>query len=342
MLYDGARPAGAQEGGKTGPSTDAEVLEKLAEKHPLPRALLEYRTLSKLKSTYLDALVPLVAADGRLHTTFHQAATATGPTRPARTPTSRTSPCAPSMGRRHPPGLRRRAGLEAGLGGLQPDRAAHPGPRRPRTRAWSRPSRRDEDVHQRTAAEVFGVSPGEVTAEQRRVAKMVNFGIAYGLSPHGLSTRLDIPQRGGARRSSTATSPATPASAATSRRRWRGPRRTGCVETLFGRRRLMDDLHSQQPGHRPGRRAGGDQHAHPGHRRRPDQDGDAPHRPPARRARAPHAGCCSRSTTSCSSRRPRGGRACGGPRPDGDDGGGPAAGSAGVEVGVGQSWADAH
>ncbi|HSP18856.1 MAG TPA: DNA polymerase, partial [Myxococcaceae bacterium] len=64
--------------GKTGPSTDAEVLEKLAEKHPLPRALLEYRTLSKLKSTYLDALVPLVAVDGRLHTTFHQAATATG------------------------------------------------------------------------------------------------------------------------------------------------------------------------------------------------------------------------------------------------------------------------
>ena len=114
--------------GKTGPSTDAEVLEKLAEKHPLPRALLEYRTLSKLKSTYLDALVPLVAVDGRLHTTFHQAATATGPAVQLG-PEPPEHPGAHGDGPGHPPGLRGRAGVEAGLGGLQPDRAAHPGAR---------------------------------------------------------------------------------------------------------------------------------------------------------------------------------------------------------------------
>jgi DNA polymerase-1 len=98
-------------------------------------------------------------------------------------------------------------------------------------------------VHQRTAAEVFGVTPAEVTADQRRVAKMVNFGIAYGLSPHGLSTRLDIPHEEaasiidryfaryvGIRRYLEETVERA--------------RRTGSVETLFGRRRLMDDLHS--------------------------------------------------------------------------------------------------
>ena len=98
-------------------------------------------------------------------------------------------------------------------------------------------------MHQRTAAEVFGVTPGEVTADQRRVAKMVNFGIAYGLSPHGLSTRLDIPHEeaasiidryfaryAGIRRYLEETVERA--------------RRTGSVETLFGRRRLMDDLHS--------------------------------------------------------------------------------------------------
>jgi len=227
--------------GKTGPSTDAEVLEKLAEQHPLPRALLEYRTLSKLKTTYLDALVPLVAADGRLHTTFHQAATATGRLSSS-DPNLQNIPVRTEVGR----AIRRAFVAERGWKLVSADYSqielrilAHISEDPGLLAAFQA----REDVHQRTAAEVFGVTPGEVTADQRRVAKMVNFGIAYGLSPHGLSTRLDIPHEeaasiidryfaryAGIRRYLEETVERA--------------RRTGSVETLFGRRRLMDDLHS--------------------------------------------------------------------------------------------------
>ena len=227
--------------GKTGPSTDAEVLEKLAEKHPLPRALLEYRTLSKLKTTYLDALVPLVGPDGRLHTTFHQAATATGRLSSS-DPNLQNIPVRTDVGR----AIRRAFVAEPGWKLVSADYSqielrilAHVSEDPGLLAAFQA----REDVHQRTAAEVFGVNPGEVTADQRRVAKMVNFGIAYGLSPHGLSTRLDIPHEeaasiieryfaryAGIRRYLEETVERA--------------RRTGSVETLFGRRRLMDDLHS--------------------------------------------------------------------------------------------------
>ncbi|HZW89138.1 MAG TPA: DNA polymerase I [Myxococcaceae bacterium] len=226
--------------GKTGPSTDAEVLEKLAEKHPLPRALLDYRTLSKLKSTYLDALVPLVK-DGRLHTTFHQAATATGRLSSS-DPNLQNIPVRTDVGR----AIRRAFVADRGWKLISADYSqielrilAHISEDPGLLAAFQA----REDVHQRTAAEVFGVTPGEVTADQRRVAKMVNFGIAYGLSPHGLSTRLDIPHEeaasiidryfaryAGIRRYLEETVERA--------------RRTGSVETLFGRRRLMDDLHS--------------------------------------------------------------------------------------------------
>ncbi|HEY1908755.1 MAG TPA: DNA polymerase I [Myxococcaceae bacterium] len=227
--------------GKTGPSTDAEVLEKLAEKHPLPRALLDYRTLSKLKSTYLDALVPLVGPNGRLHTTFHQAATATGRLSSS-DPNLQNIPVRTDMGR----AIRQAFVAEQGWKLISADYSqielrilAHVSEDPGLLAAFQA----HEDVHQRTAAEVFGVTPGEVTADQRRVAKMVNFGIAYGLSPHGLSTRLDIPHEeaasiidryfaryAGIRRYLEETVERA--------------RRTGSVETLFGRRRLMDDLHS--------------------------------------------------------------------------------------------------
>jgi len=227
--------------GKTGPSTDAEVLEKLAEKHPLPRTLLDYRTLSKLKSTYLDALVPLVSRDGRLHTTFHQAATATGRLSSS-DPNLQNIPVRTDVGR----AIRRAFVAEPGWKLVSADYSqielrilAHVSEDPGLLAAFQA----REDVHQRTAAEVFGVTPGEVTADQRRVAKMVNFGIAYGLSPHGLSTRLDIPHEeaasiidryfaryAGIRRYLEETVERA--------------RRTGSVETLFGRRRLMEDLHS--------------------------------------------------------------------------------------------------
>jgi DNA polymerase I len=227
--------------GKTGPSTDAEVLEKLAEQHPLPRVLLEYRMLSKLKSTYLDALVPLVAVDGRLHTTFHQAATATGRLSSS-DPNLQNIPIRTEVGR----SIRRAFVADPGWRLLSADYSqielrilAHIAEDPALLEAF----RADEDVHVRTAAEVFAVSAEMVSSDQRRVAKMVNFGIAYGLSPYGLATRLDIPQ--------------DEAAAIIERyfARYTGIRRyleetvarakrTGVVETLFGRRRLMEDLHS--------------------------------------------------------------------------------------------------
>jgi DNA polymerase I len=227
--------------GKTGPSTDAEVLEKLAQEHPLPRVLLEYRTLSKLKSTYLDALGPLIAVDGRLHTTFHQAATATGRLSSS-DPNLQNIPIRTDVGR----SIRRAFVADPGWKLLSADYSqielrilAHIAEDPALLEAF----RADEDVHVRTAAEVFGITAGQVSSEQRRVAKMVNFGIAYGLSPYGLATRLDIPQE--------------EAAAIIERyfARYTGIRRyleetvarakrTGVVETLFGRRRLMEDLHS--------------------------------------------------------------------------------------------------
>ena len=227
--------------GKTGPSTDAEVLEKLAEKHPLPKVLLEYRLVSKLKSTYLDALGPLVGPDGRLHTTFHQAATATGRLSSS-DPNLQNIPVRSEIGRSireafvADPGFRL---ISADYSQIELRILAHIAQDPGLLEAF----RADEDVHVRTAAEVFGVDPSAVTADQRRVAKMVNFGIAYGLSPYGLATRLDIPQE--------------EASGIIERyfARYAGikryleetvarARRTGVVQTLFGRRRLMEDLHS--------------------------------------------------------------------------------------------------
>ena len=185
--------------------------------------------------------MPLVGADGRLHTTFHQAATATGRLSSS-DPNLQNIPVRTDVGR----AIRRAFVAERGWKLISADYSqielrilAHVSEDPGLLAAFQA----REDVHQRTAAEVFGVPPGEVTADQRRVAKMVNFGIAYGLSPHGLSTRLDIPHEEaasiidryfaryvGIRRYLEETVERA--------------RRTGSVETLFGRRRLMDDLHS--------------------------------------------------------------------------------------------------
>jgi DNA polymerase I len=228
--------------GKTGPSTDQEVLEKLAEQHPLPRAVIEYRGLSKLKSTYLDPLPQLLGRDGRLHTTFHQAATATGRLSSS-DPNLQNIPIRGEMG----PVIRRAFIAADGHQLISADYSqvelrllAHFSEDPGLIEAFER----DEDVHTRTAAEVFGVPPGEVTLDQRRAAKMVNFGIAYGLSPHGLSARLDIPgeearliidryfeRYAGIRRYLDRTID--------------GARRLGFVETLFGRRRQIPDIHSR-------------------------------------------------------------------------------------------------
>jgi DNA polymerase-1 len=177
---------------KTGPSTDQDVLEKLAEQHPLPRLVLEHRALAKLKGTYVDALPQLIdPADGRIHTTFHQAGAATG--RLSSTdPNLQNIPIRTELSRR----IRRAFVAPAGARLLSADYSqielrilAHYSEDPGLLEAF----RAREDVHTRTAAETFGVPPEQVTPDMRRVAKVLNFGIAYGLSAFGLSQRLDLP-----------------------------------------------------------------------------------------------------------------------------------------------------
>ncbi len=223
--------------GKTGPSTDQEVLEKLAEQHALPRAIIEYRSLSKLKSTYLDTLPELVGPDGRLHTTFHQAATATGRLSSS-DPNLQNIPIRTELGLE----IRRAFIAEEGHQLVSADYSqielrllAHIAGDEVLLDAFAQ----DEDIHSRTAAEIFGVPQAEVTRDQRRVAKMVNFGIAY-----GLSTRLNIPEEdardiieryftryAGIKRYLDETVKVA--------------RERGYVETLFGRRRPMGDLNAK-------------------------------------------------------------------------------------------------
>jgi DNA polymerase-1 len=169
------------------------VLEKLAEQHPLPSLVLEHRSLSKLKGTYVDALPQLIEADGRIHTTFHQAGAATG--RLSSTdPNLQNIPVRTELSRRiraafvAPEGRRL---VSADYSQIELRILAHYSDDPALLEAF----RNGEDVHTRTAAETFAVAPELVTTDMRRVAKVLNFGIAYGLSAFGLSQRLDLPAK---------------------------------------------------------------------------------------------------------------------------------------------------
>ncbi len=176
---------------KTGYSTDARVLEELARKHPLPKLLLEYRELAKLKSTYVDALPQMVnPRTGRVHTSFNQTVTATGRLSSSE-PNLQNIPIRTEIGRQ----IRRAFVPEKGHLLLDADYSqielrimAHlSGDVRLRESF-----ERGEDVHTRTAALVFGIEPEEVTPDHRRRAKEVNFGIMYGMGAYGLARRLEI------------------------------------------------------------------------------------------------------------------------------------------------------
>jgi len=180
--------------GKTGPSTDAEVLEQLAPLHPLPAKLLEHRKYAKLKSTYVDALPALVdPATGRIHTSFNQTATATGRL-------SSSDPNLQNIPTRTAEGRQIRAAFlpgEAGWRFVAADYSqielrilAHLSGDAAMKAAFAA----GEDIHTRTAAHVHGIAADEVTSAMRRLAKAVNFGILYGQSAFGLAKALGIPQ----------------------------------------------------------------------------------------------------------------------------------------------------
>ena len=178
---------------KTGFSTDASVLEDLRPAHPMIDKLLEWRIYTKLRSTYVDALPTLMAADGRLHTTFHQAVAATGRL-------SSSDPNLQNIPIRTPLGRRIRRAFVAGGDDLTLVAAdysqielrilAHVSGDDHLRDAFAR----NADLHRETAALVLHKDPADVTVGERSMAKMVNFGIAYGLSDFGLSERANIPR----------------------------------------------------------------------------------------------------------------------------------------------------
>ncbi len=176
---------------KSGFSTDADTLEKLAELHPLPTKLLEYRGLSKLKSTYSDALPMLIdPADGRIHTQFHQALTATGRLSSTE-PNLQNIPTRSEAGRRIRRAFVPRPGrliLSADYSQIELRILAHLSGDPTLTEAFSS----GEDIHARTASEVLGVAKHEVDVEARRLAKVINFGIIYGMGPQRLAGQLGI------------------------------------------------------------------------------------------------------------------------------------------------------
>ncbi len=179
---------------KTGSSTDTEVLQKLARLHPVASSLLEFREVSKLKSTYVDGLIKLLHPQtGKIHTSFNQTGTATGRLSSSR-PNLQNIPIKTELGKRI-----RQAFIAGGKGDLllSADYSqielrilAHLSGDRNLISAF----KKDLDIHAYTASLIFGESPDKVTTRMRNTAKTVNFGIAYGMTPFGLSKDLGIGQ----------------------------------------------------------------------------------------------------------------------------------------------------
>ncbi|SMF99450.1 DNA polymerase I [Burkholderia singularis] len=173
------------------PSTDEEVLQKLAEDYPLPKLLLEHRGLSKLKSTYTDKLPRMVNPDtGRVHTNYAQAVAVTGRLA-SNDPNLQNIPVRTPEGRRIREAFIASPGckiVSADYSQIELRIMAHISEDEALLRAFAQ----GDDIHRATAAEVFGVTPLEVSADQRRIAKVINFGLIYGMSAFGLASNLGI------------------------------------------------------------------------------------------------------------------------------------------------------
>jgi DNA polymerase-1 len=232
---------------KSGFSTDADTLEKLATVHPLPRKLTEYRGLAKLKSTYSDSLATLIdPATGRIHTSFHQALTATGRLSSAN-PNLQNIPTRSEAGRRIRRAFVAAPGnllLSADYSQIELRVLAHLSQDPTLTEAFTL----GEDIHLRTAREVIGAE-GKMDSEARRLAKVINFGIIYGMGPQRLAAELSIPL--------------SEASSYIKRYFERLPgvrkyldetlanaRERGYVSTMYGRRRYLPELRGPDGGAR--------------------------------------------------------------------------------------------
>jgi DNA polymerase-1 len=229
-------------------STAVDVLEGLAENHEVPRMVLEYRQLSKLKSTYVDALPAMLSTStGRLHTTFDQTGTATGRLSSAN-PNLQNIPIRTELGREIRATFTVQPGcmlLAADYSQIELRLLAHYSKDPLLVEAF----RRGDDIHTLTASQVFGVPPLLVTPEHRRQAKVVNFGIVYGLSPFGLSQQLGIETKE-AKRFIDAYFEKYAGVRTFIDRTLEEARREGRVRTLFGRVRPIPDINSRNPNQR--------------------------------------------------------------------------------------------
>ncbi|MCM0759306.1 DNA polymerase I [Sporomusa sphaeroides DSM 2875] len=228
---------------KTGYSTDAEVLEKLAGQHPLIDKLLEYRMLTKLKSTYLDGMEGLIHPEsGRIHTTFNQMVTATGRLSSSE-PNLQNIPIRSDIGRKirelFVPGEGYQYIMSADYSQIELRVLAHMAGDASLLEAF----RHNQDIHTRTAAEVFGIEMVEVTPEMRARAKAVNFGIVYGISDYGLARDIGV-----SRKEASYYIESYFANYQGVKRYIdevvAGAHRDGYVTTLFGRRRHLPDINS--------------------------------------------------------------------------------------------------
>jgi len=224
-------------------STAVDVLEELAGSHEAPKLVLEYRQLTKLKSTYVDALPALLNHDtGRLHTTFDQTGTATGRLSSAN-PNLQNIPIRTELGREIRAAFTAAPGcllLAADYSQIELRLLAHYSKDPLLVEAF----RRGDDIHTLTASQVFGVPPLMVTADHRRQAKVVNFGIVYGLSPFGLSQNLGI-ETSEAKRYIEAYFEKYHGVRKFIDRTLDDTRREGRVKTLFGRVRPIPDINSK-------------------------------------------------------------------------------------------------
>ncbi len=247
LFTDLGLPAPASRGKGKSVSTAVDVLEFLAEKHEVPRLVLEYRHLSKLKSTYIDALPLLADSDSRVHTTFQAAATATGRLSSVN-PNLQNIPIRTELGREIRAAFTAGPGtqlLSADYSQIELRLLAHFSGDPLLMRAYAE----NIDIHTLTASEVFGVAIETMDKETRNRAKAVNFGIVYGISAFGLAAQLNIPQ--------------AEAKAYIDRyfARYQGvrtfidqtlaqTRREGSVRTMFGRMRPIPDIESRNPNQR--------------------------------------------------------------------------------------------
>ena len=250
ILFDKLGLPVLQKTPKGAPSTNEEVLEELAYSHELPKILVEHRGLSKLKSTYTDKLPQMVNLQtGRVHTSYHQAVTATGRLSSS-DPNLQNIPIRNEEGRRIRQAFIAREGysiVAADYSQIELRIMAHLSGDQGLINAFSQ----GKDIHRSTAAEIFGVSLDEVTSEQRRNAKAINFGLIYGMSAFGLSRQLGI-SRLDAQKYMDLYFQRYPGVQQFMTDIREKAKEQGYVETLFGRRLYLPDINSSNAMRRKG------------------------------------------------------------------------------------------